>query len=83
MLKMPTGIKKNPKGLRGWSILYLCSRQTVGSHNAREESSRLVRGGLGGWRVPSHTHADRPAPACSDLEGKRESVCPPGAEATP
>lgn len=70
---------KIPMGFHGWSPLYLCSRQTGGSRNAREESSRLVRGGLGGWRVPSHIHADRPEPAYSDLEGKRErelsSIC--------
>lgn len=75
----------NPQGF-SWMTpppLYLCSRQTGGSHNAREESSRLVRGGLGGWQVPSHTHADRPEPACSDLEGKRERECSPAAELIP
>jgi hypothetical protein len=64
--------EKNPKVLHGSCTLYLCSRRTVGSHNAEEESSLLVRGGRGGWQVPSHTRADKPAPACSDLEDKRD-----------
>ena len=57
-------------------MLYLDSRQTVGSHSAGEESSRLARGGRGVWQVLSHIHADKPAPAYSDLENKSQGVGP-------
>ena len=58
-------------------MLYLDSRQTVGSHSAGEESSRLARGGRGEWQALSHIHADKPAPAGSDLENKSRDVGPP------
>lgn len=57
-------------------MLYLGNRQTVGSHNAVEENSQLVKGGQGGWQVPSHTHAGKPAPVCSDLEDRSQQVGP-------
>lgn len=64
-----------PRSLHGWSTLYLDSRQTVGNHSAEEENSQWVRGGQGGWQVPSHIHADKQAPACSDLEDKSQNMC--------
>lgn len=57
-------------------MLYLDSRQTVGSHNAGEESSQWETGGQGGWQAPSHIRADKPAPAYSDLEDKSERWVP-------